>query len=53
MLDEGSIKAMGSFVKLVDDSQMEKLDEINKGGIALMEEHKKSKAAKKVPRVND
>ena len=52
MLDEGSIKAMGGFVKLFDDSQMEKLDEMNKGGIALMEEHKKGMAAKKATKVN-
>ena len=33
MLDKGSIKAMGDSVNFFDDSQMKKLDEMNKGGI--------------------
>ena len=51
-LDEGSIRAMDDFSKLIDESQMEKLDATDEGGMALMEEHKKGMAAKKATKVN-
>jgi len=47
MLDNGSIKVMAGFAKLFDTNQVEKLDAVNKGGMALLKEYKKEQAAKK------